>query len=107
MAGTLSNCVAWGVDDLDAALAYYGAAFGFTVARRGDGWIELATGGLLRIYLCDEDGRTPTFEFDCDDVAVEMEHLEGLGFVRLGDNPDIGEVYVRDRYGRFFAISPR
>lgn len=107
MAGSLSNCIAWGVDDLKTAIDYYQVAFGFSVKTRGDGWVELDTGGPLRVYLCDDDGRTPTFEFDCDDVSAEVDRLSGLGFEKVGEHPDGRELYVRDRYGRFFAISPR
>ena len=45
MNGTLSNCVAWGVDDLEEALAYYRQAFGFDEKQRGEGWIEIDTRG--------------------------------------------------------------
>lgn len=107
MAGNLNNCIAWGVDDIEAAVQYYQQAFGFTLKTRGEGWIELDTMGPLRIFLCDDDGRTPTFEFTCDDVAREASRLEAAGLEIVGENSGGTEKYVRDRYGRFFAISPR
>jgi catechol 2,3-dioxygenase-like lactoylglutathione lyase family enzyme len=97
-----SNCVAWGVDDISEASDFYTKTLGFREVQRGDGWIEMET-GALRVFLTKDDGTTPTFDLQAEDVQAAAAALLASGFTKLGEAN--GEVYVRDPYCTNFAIS--
>ena len=102
MIGTTSNCVAVGVPDLEAALEYYSAVFGFNEVDRGSDWIEIKT-GALRLFLCPEDGRGPCFDIQTGDVPNVVKTIVESGGEHYMDLKD--ESFVQDKYGVCFCVS--
>lgn len=99
----LSACVAYGVVDVERATKWYCEVMGFTVRNEGDGWVELKT-GALRVFLCKDDGNTPTFELIVEDYERDVKALVEAGCEIVGRREDGAEVYLRDPFGKFFAI---
>ncbi len=107
MNAILSPCIAWGAEDVEAAVAHYVQHCGFSIKTRGEGWVELDSGGPQRIFICDEDGRTPTFELLVENVPEALDSLVAAGWAPYGTNESNGDVYVQDPFGRFFCLSPK
>jgi len=100
----LTNCVAIGVGEVEGAVDLYRSALGWEEVQRTDDWVEMRA-GELRIFLVADDETTPTFDLLVPSVAEALQHLEPLGFRKIGEKD--GETFVSDPNGINFALTPQ
>jgi len=94
--------IALGVQDIDEAANYYVEVFGFKETGRKDDYVEL-TSGVLKLYITQDDGYTPTFNVDVRSIAEAEAHIVANGgevYMRHSE-----EVFVKDKYGHCFCLS--
>jgi catechol 2,3-dioxygenase-like lactoylglutathione lyase family enzyme len=105
MAYRFSNCVAWGVEDKEAAAEFYSRTLGFRRVKEGPGWVEMEAGGI-RLFLCEDDVKVPAFDLEVPDVERALQELEAHGFERVVLTPGENDTFVRDPYGYIYCLSP-
>jgi catechol 2,3-dioxygenase-like lactoylglutathione lyase family enzyme len=99
----MTNCIAIGVSDRDAAEKFYTEVLGFEIGERGDDWTEVLA-GPLRLYLCNDD-MAYCMAVNVDDPFTVAGQLEAQGCERLFESK--GEVFVRDPFGTNWCLSPK
>ncbi len=99
----MTNCIAIGVQDRDAAERFYTEVLGFSVGDKKADWTEIIA-GPLKLYLCDDD-MAYCMAVDVDDVTAVAGHMEHYGCERLFESG--GEVFVRDPFGTNWCVSPK
>ncbi|MBX3120026.1 MAG: VOC family protein [Fimbriimonadaceae bacterium] len=100
----MSNCIALGVPDKEAAARFYQETMDFERVKDGPGWIEMKT-GPLRIFFCSDDVMEPAFDLEVDSLEVAIPRLEAAGCVKEDLVPN--EVFMRTPFGHLFAITPK
>lgn len=99
----MTNCIAIGVKDRDAAELYYVDVLGFTLGDKAESWTEIIA-GPLKLYLCDDD-MAYCMAVNVDDPDSTAAYLELNGAERLFESG--GEIFVRDPFGTNWCLSPR
>ena len=96
--------IAIGVDNVNDAVDYYSRVMGFEVTNRDDDHVELAS-GILKLYVCRDDGHGPCFNVEVEDIVLAEEILVRSG-ARVFSRSQ-REVCVQDKFGHNFCLTPQ
>lgn len=99
----MTNCIAIGVADRDAAERFYVEVLGFTLGEKAESWTEIIA-GPLKLYLCADD-MAYCMAVNVPDPDATAAYLELNGAQRLFESG--GEVFVRDPFGTNWCLSPK
>jgi catechol 2,3-dioxygenase-like lactoylglutathione lyase family enzyme len=110
------------VDDVDAAVNFYTAHFGFTLLMQADGAFAAVSRGDVRLLLSGpessagramSDGERPApggwnrMQFEVEDVAAEVQRLAAAGLEPRNEvvsGPGGSQVLFRDPAGNFIEL---
>ncbi len=101
MRGELDNCYAMGVEDIDAAAAFYERVLGYRRKMTTSRYIEIDS-GVCRLFLCNEEVEAPTFRMLVEDIGEAEDYLTANGFQRSPE--DVSEVTLRDPFGHVYCL---
>jgi catechol 2,3-dioxygenase-like lactoylglutathione lyase family enzyme len=92
--------------DLAAVKEYYAGSLGFPIVLDTEAMVGFETGALT-FYFERGEPDAPVFEFTVGDVPRAKADLVAGGCALVEENPAVPRVYLRDRFGVVFNITPR
>jgi len=96
-----NNCIALGVENMEATANAFVRHFGGEVTDRHFDWIEVTT-GPYRFYFVEDGTRDIAFSVDCPrgEMEAALHRMADDGFVVDAEITErVGETFVRDPNG--------